>query len=349
MKLKIVLLSAVMALTCSYTAHAYEYDQEQTQKLIVNMIKDLGGHEAIRKNNGKTMRCTFGGTKKVSIVKQEPLTSYNGDYRNCREKDSIRDGLYEIVLNGNEIESSSSKRSINGELYDAAMEGNTVRVMELIKAKADVNYTENIQITEGGSIEEWSPLMSAVLAGKLDIVKALVKSGAWVNYLNSLAVNALWIAANKGELEIVRYLTKQGAYLNNRNNEDVTPLMAAAMNGHLEVVKFLLSSKAKLDLASKEGDTALMFALGQKHPEVARVLIDAGADVNIRNNSGLTALIIAASEGNEKLVQKLVEKKADISAKTSDGRTALDVARAKGLINIVELLEKAGGISDSSK
>lgn len=344
MKSKTILFTAFAAivLNAPVIVHGNEYNPEQTTKLIMEMIVDLGGHDAVRKNSGKTMRCSYGGTRKVSIAQKDSISTYNGDYRNCHEKDSIRDGLYEIVLNGDEIISSSSKRSINGELYDAAMEGNTVRVMELIKAKADVNYTENIQITEGGSIEEWSPLMSAVVAGKLDIVKALVKSGAWVNYLNSLAVNALWIAANKGELEIVRYLTKQGAYLNNRNNEDVTPLMAAAMNGHLDVVKFLLSSKAKLDLASKEGDTALMFALGQKHPEVARVLIDAGADVNIRNNYGLTALIIAASEGNEKLVQKLVEKKADISVKTSDGRTALDVARAKGLINIVELLEKAG-------
>ncbi|MBC8017787.1 MAG: ankyrin repeat domain-containing protein [Verrucomicrobia bacterium] len=340
MKLIIILLSAATALTCSYNAQAYEYDEQQTQKLIVGLIKDLGGHETISKNNGKLMRCSYGGTKKVSIVKQEPFTSYIGDYRNCREKDSIRDGLYEIMLNGNEIESSSSQRSINGKLFDAAMEGNTVRVMELIKAKADVNYTEAIQKTEGGSIEEWSPLMSAIVAGKLEIVKALVKSGAWVNYLNSMAVNALWIAANKGDLEIVRYLAKQGAYLNNRNNEDITPLMAAAMNGHLEVVRFLVASKAQLNFASNVGDTALMFALGQKHTEIARLLIDSGADVNIRNSSGLTALMIAVAEGNEELVHKLLEKKADISLKTSDGRTALDLARARGLTGIAELLEK---------
>lgn len=340
MKLKIILLSTVFALTCPFTAQAYEYNQEQTQKLIVDMIKDLGGHEAISRNNGKTMRCAFGGTKKVSIVKQEPLTSYSGDYRYCREKDSIRDGLYEIVLNGDEIESSSSKRSINGELFDAAMEGNTVRVMELIKAKADVNYTESISKTEGGSIEEWSPLMSAVVAGKMDIVKALVKSGAWVNYMNSLAVNPLWIAANKGDLEMIRFLASKGAHINNSNYENVTPLMTAAMNGHLEVVRFLISSKAKLNLVSKEGDTALMFALGQKHPEVASLLIEADADVNVRNKSGLTALIIAAAEGNEEIARKLLAKKADVTAKTNDGRTALDVALSKGYAGIAALFEK---------
>lgn len=340
MKLKTILFSTVIAMTCPLIVHANEYDQQQTQKLVFDMTKDLGGHDGVSKNNGKTIRCSFGGTKKISIIKQEPLTSYIGDYRNCREKDSIRDGFYEIVLNGNEIESSSSKRSINGELFDAAMEGNTLRVMELIKAKADVNYTENVRKTEGGSIEEWSPLMSAVVAGKLEIVRALVKSGARVNYLNSMAVNALWIAANKGDLEIVRYLSKQGAYLNNSNYEDVTPLMAAAMNGHFDVVRFLVASKAKLDLRHKEGDTALMFALGQKYTDIARFLIDSGANVNNRNHSGLTPLIIAVAEGNEEIVRKLLLKKADKSLKTNDGRTALDLAKTRGLGRIVELLEK---------
>lgn len=319
---------------------SYEYDQEQTQKLIESMIRDLGGHDGIARNSGKLTRCTYGGTRKVTIFRQEPLTKYTADYRNCREKDQIRDGLYEIVLNGNEIESSESKRSINGELLDAAMEGNTIRVMELIKAKADVNYTETIRRTDGGTIDDWSPLMSAVVAGKPDIARALVKAGAWVNYLNSMVVNALWIAANKGDLEMVRFLAGQGGYINNSNHEDVTPLMAAAMNGHLEVVRFLVKSKAHLDARNRDGDTALLFALGQKHNEVARLLIDAGADVNVRNRSGITALIIAAAEGNEEIVRKLLARKANASLKTVDGRTALDIAQARGLTGIVRLLEK---------
>lgn len=336
----IIYLSCAAILLMPDVSIAYEHDAEQTQKLIENMIRDLGGHNGISRNSGKLMRCTYGGTKKVTILRQALLTSYTADYRNCREKDLIRDGLYEIVLNGNEIESSESKRSINGELFDAAMEGNTIRVMELIKAKADVNYTEKIRNTDGGTIDEWSPLMSAVVAGKPDTVRALVKSGAWVNYMNSLAVNALWIAANKGELEIVKYLAGQGGYTNNSNYENVTPLMAAAMNGHLDVVRFLVRNRADLNAVNINGDSALIFAIGQKHDEVARLLIDAGADVNIRNVSGLTALIIAAAEGNEEITKKLLTCKADASVKTNDGRTALDVARARGLTRIVDLLEK---------
>lgn len=347
MKYKIILLSVVAAaaMNAPVFAHGYEYEQEETTKLMMDMIVDLGGHDAVRKNSGKTMRCSYGGTRKVSIVKRGSTTTYTGDYRNCREKGSVRDGFYEHVIDGNEIISSTSKRSSSGELFNAALQGDSNKVRKLIKAKADVNYTESIQNAEGGYIDEWTPLMSAVMAGSLDTVIQLVSAGAWVNYMNNMAVNSLWIAANKGNLEIVKYLTAHGAYINNSNSEDVTPLMAAAMNGHPDVVKFLTGAKANIDSVHKDGDTALMFAVAHNHTDIAHFLIDSGADINIRNKFGVTALMIAAAEANEDIAKKLLEKKADVAVKTNNGKTALDVARAKGLTRLVNLLEKAAGLA----
>ena len=344
MKLKTILLStlAAVALINPIVAHSYEYGQEETQKLITSMIRDLGGHDSIRPNSGKTMRCVYGGTKKVSILQKDGVTRYTAEYGNCRENSSIRDGIYEIVLQGDEIVTSRSRRSRNGDLFDAALAGNAGKVRELIKAKADVNYTESVRKAEGGGyIEEWTPLMSAVAAESLETVKTLVSAGAWVNYLNNMAVNALWIASNIGNTEIVRYLVKHGAYLNNSNKDNVTPLMTAVMNGHLEVVKILVASKAQLNLGHNDGDTALMIALAGGRTEIARLLVDAGADVNVRNHFGTTALHIAAAEGNLEMVNLLIKRKADLTARTDSGFTALDVAKAKGHTAIVELLEKA--------
>lgn len=341
--MRLVAAGAALALGLPAGARAYEYEQEATTKLMMEMIADLGGHDAVRVNSGKTVRCSYGGTRKVSIVKRGTTTTYRGDYRNCREEGSIRDGLYEIIFKGDEIVSSTSKRSVNGKLFDAAMEGNAAQVRKLIRAKADVNYTESVDNTDGGTIDEMSPLMVATMAGSLETVKLLVANGAWVNYLNSLAVNALWIAAHNGHPEIVRHLAKHGAYLNNSNFEDVTPLMAAAMNGHLPVVKFLVGARATLNAVHKDGDSALMFAVARKQTDVARFLIDAGADVNIRNRHGVTALLIAVAEENEEIAGKLLEKGADASARTTDGKSALDVARARGMTRLVTMLEEAGG------
>jgi len=337
----IPLFVVVAALWRLSPAFAYEYDAEETTRLMTEMIIDIGGHDAIGMNSGKTLRCANRGTKKITIIQKQGLTSYIGEYGNCQEKGNTRDGLYEIVLRGDEIVSSNSRRSKNGYLFDAAMEGNAGKLRELIKAKADVNYTESTSKIEAGNIDEWTPLMSAVVSGSLENVKQLVKAGAWVNYLNSAIVNAVWIAANKGQLEIVKYLVANGAYINNRNSEDVTPLMVAAMNGHLEIVKFLVASKADLDVVHKEGDSALMFALAQKHTEIARFLIDSEADINIRNKFGVSALMIAVAEGNEEMTGKLLDKNADIGVKTDKGLTPMDIAIAKGYSRIAELIKKA--------
>lgn len=344
MKTTRMLVAAGVAIALNFTseAHCYQINQDATTKRMMEMIVDLGGHDAVRKNSGKLMRCADGGTRKVAIVKRGTTTTYRGDYRTCREGGSVRDGIYEIVFKGDEIVSSTEQRSIDGQLFDAAKEGNAARVRKLLKARADVNHTESIYLADGGSVDELSPLMAATMAGSLDTVKALVAGGAWVNYLNSMAVNSLWIAAHNGNLEIVKHLAAHGAYLNNSNSEDVTPLMAAAMNGHLEVVKFLVGKKVRIDAVHKEGDSALMFAVARGHTDIARFLIDAGADVNIRNAFGVTALIIAAAEGNEEVARTLLEKKADTSLRTANGLTALDVARAREMHSVADLLEEQG-------
>lgn len=344
MKTTMLLVSAGVALALNDPAAVlgYEASQDATTKRMMEMIVDLGGHDAVRKNSGKLMRCADGGTRKVAIVKRGITTTYRGDYRTCREGDSVRDGIYEIVFNGDEIVSSTEERSIDGQLFDAAKEGNAAKVRKLLKARADVNHAESIPLADGGSVDELSPLMAATMAGSLDTVKALVAGGAWVNYLNSMAVNSLWIAAHNGNLEIVKHLAAHGAYLNNSNSEDVTPLMAAAMNGHLEVVKFLVEKKVRIDAVHKEGDSALMFAVARGHTDIARFLIDAGADVNIRNAFGVTALIIAAAEGNEEVARTLLEKKADTTLRTANGLTALDVARAREMHSVADLLEEQG-------
>ncbi|CAG0946517.1 ankyrin repeat domain-containing protein [Geobacter sp.] len=340
---RLLFIGVAMLLQCAAFAHGYEYGAEDTTRLMTEMITDIGGHDAVRANNGKILRCTHRGTKKITIVQKDGLTRFTAEYGNCQENGKTRDGVYEVVLRGDEIVSSTSRRSKNGHLFDAAMNDDAGKVRELIKAKADVNYTESTSRIEGVPIDEWTPLMSAAVSGNLDIVKQLVAAGAWVNYMNSLAVNAVWIAANNGKLDVVKYLVRHGAYIDNRNKEDVTPLMAAAMNGHLEVVRFLIDVKANLDLVHNDGngDTALMFALANGHTAIARYLVEAGANVDIRNKFGVDALHIAAAEGNTDGMKILIEHNADLTARIASGMTALEIARAKGHTAVAETIEKA--------
>lgn len=326
-------LCAVLITSLSLQAVAKELPAE-AQKFL----DDLGTPEMQQKNNGKIVRCLYGGTRLISISLLGDATIFSGDYNNCRERDSTRDGYFEVMVRNGEVVGHSSKRSANGELFDAVQAGDTTKAKALIRNKADVNYTESIATTEGGSIDGWTPLMSAAMTGNADMVRLLVKAGAWVNYLNSHVVNALWLAAGSGNLKVVKLLVKNKAYVNNRNVEGVTPLMNAARNGHYSVAEYLVKAKADMNLVHKDGDSALMFALANGHGDIARLLIDAGAPVNIQNKFGVTALMIAVAEQNEEAVRLLVQNKADRTAKTDAGKSALEIAIAKGNNKIIELL-----------
>ncbi|MBC7962577.1 MAG: ankyrin repeat domain-containing protein [Steroidobacteraceae bacterium] len=335
MRLHHVLATILITFFCTQ-AYAGELPNE-AQK----MLDDLGATSMQQKNNGKLFRCLHGGTKRVSVSTLGDAVIFTGDYNYCREPGSMRDGFYEIMVRNGEIIGKSSKQSINGELFDAVQNDDIVKVRDLVERKADVNYFENISGGDQKKIDGWTPLMWAASKGNFEMVTLLLKSGAWINYLNSDVLNAVWIASANGHLGTVKKLVANRAFINNRNIEDVTPLMVAAMRGHHDVVKYLLDSKADINFVHKEGDSALMFALAHRHTNIAGLLIDYGADINIRNRFGVTALIIAAAEGNEEITRILLDKKADITPKTESGMTALDIAVAKGYSKIEKLIKHA--------
>jgi ankyrin repeat protein len=304
------------------------------------MLDDLGAPAIQQRNNGKTLRCVHGGTKTIRVSPLGGATVFSGDYNNCREPGLTRDGYREIIVQDGELVGQSEKRSVNGELFDAVIAGDTDKVRRLIRKKADVNYAEQISITDGEIVYGWTPLMSAAMQGNLPVVQMLVKAGAWINYMNSMAGSALLMAANNGNLDIVAFLIANRAYVNNSNSEGITPLMAASMGGHAAVVKALINAKADLNAVHKDGDSAMMFALAHGQSEIARILIDHGATINLQNKFGVTPLIIAAAEGNEGLVKTLLEKGADVTRKDDGGRTAADIAAINGNTAIIRLLNR---------
>jgi ankyrin repeat protein len=317
-----------------------DYVDENASNIVKNMLFDIGG-QTESKNNGKKTNCINGGSKKVSIVKTGEETTYTGEYLYCREGGTTRDGIYKVVAVAGMVLSSESRRSKNGELFDAARVGDVKKVKNAIKSKADVNYAESIDIADGVTINGWTPLMMAVTSRSLEVVKLLVSAGASVNYLNSQAFNAVKLAVDIDRIDMVKYLAEHGAYINNSNYEGATPLMSASVNGNYDIAKYLLSLHADLNSRQKDGDSALMFAVARGHVKLAFFLIDSGANVNIQNRFGISALIIAAAEGNAEIVNKLIDSKADLTAKTDTGKTALDIAVDKKHTAIVELLRKA--------
>lgn len=309
---------------------------------VMSMIVDLGGQDNIKKNSGKTLKCSSRGSKKVTVVKKRDETKYAAVYLNCRENGTVKDGIYEITVTGNNIVQSEPKRTINGQLFDALASKDLKKVKKLIKAGADVNYTEALSLNDGTEIAEWTPLMLAIMTRNLEAVRILISAGAWVNYMNGNGFNALWLASDVGKLDIVKYLTDHGGYINNSNKDNITPLMNAAANGYYEIAEFLISRHANLNSRHKDGDTALMIAIGRGHNKVAELLLKSGADVQNKNIYGISALLIAAAEGNVEMTKALLERKADATISSESGKTPLSIATEKKHTKVIELLEAVG-------
>ncbi|GMI34642.1 hypothetical protein TeGR_g8411 [Tetraparma gracilis] len=185
-------------------------------------------------------------------------------------------------------------------MVDAAKEGDTKMVRELLAAGADVNHTK-----EGD--EATTALYKAAARGHLEAAQALIDAGAdvekgrtddgdtplqvayrknkksVVEYLKSvgaqMGLDALVDAAEKGDAKKVRELLAAGADVNHtkEGNDGMTALFKAARAGHLEVVKALVGAKANVNKPADNGFTPLKWATARKHTPVVEYLKSVGA------------------------------------------------------------------------
>ncbi len=110
---------------------------------------------------------------------------------------------------------AQKKQTPKIDIHTAVLNGDIQAVKQHITAKSDLNVKEK----SGGS----TPLISAALFGKTEIVKLLIDAGALLNV---------------------------------QNNEGSTALITASFFCHPEIVKILLAKKADKTIKNNYGSTA---------------------------------------------------------------------------------------------
>lgn len=148
----------------------------------------------------------------------------------------------------------------------------------------------------------------------------------------------LLVAAGKGELELVKAMLDSGADPNMTDRKGLTPLMYAARKDEPEVIKLLLARGADIDAKDKSGWSALMVAIKKDHPEMARMLLEHGANPHIVDPTGWNALNLAAVEGYHEVARALLDYGVDVNARNVDKKTALMMAAKSGNPDTVEVL-----------
>jgi ankyrin repeat protein len=193
---------------------------------------------------------------------------------------------------------------------------------------------KNKNALSGQNRVDTRPIIAAVKADKLEIVKILLAHGADINARNYFQETALHYAAKKGNLNMIIYLIDRGAEINVADTAGNTPLTAVLTYGktigdqnNLNIIKLLIEKGADLNVKTASGETPLIIAIKKcfDKPELPQLLIAKGADVNFKNINGDTPLHISASNNNLKLVLLLIDSGADINVKNNNYETPLDV------------------------
>ena len=187
-------------------------------------------------------------------------------------------------------------------------------------------------------------IIKAAQEGNIEAVKQHLAAGADVNAKDENGWTPLNSAAVKGRNQIVKLLIEKGADLNAG-----TPLISAATDGHMEVIELLIANGADVNAKANDqlGGTALHMTANLGHKKVVELLVAAGADVNAKMLHGMTPLHFAAN--NKGIAKFLIDKGADVNAKLNDGphngSTPLDFANVPNLGDpeIANLLRKHGG------
>lgn len=140
---------------------------------------------------------------------------------------------------------------------------------------ADFLYKAGADIELGAS----TPLMEASQEGHLDLVRYLLKMGAFVNAVTTTGDTALTYACENGHTDVAELLLMANAELEHESEGGRTPLMKAARSGHLSTVEFLLEKGADVNRTTSNNDhTPLSLACGSGHQGVVDVLLQNGAD-----------------------------------------------------------------------
>jgi ankyrin repeat protein len=166
---------------------------------------------------------------------------------------------------------------------------------------------------------KWTPLHAALLYGRVDITRWLLKNGADSNARTSggSGWTPLHIAVHSMEVESILALLEHNADINTQCTEGRTPvyeaisLFASFPEGMVvDIVRRLLEHGADTNICDHRHSTALHQASSRGWLEVARLLIQYGANVDEKDRKGRTPLQIASTEGYDNITKLLLEHSA---------------------------------------
>jgi ankyrin repeat protein len=346
----------------------------QVSRILYSFLQDVGFFlyhpQAKNKQQRRFIRnasSSFEALKSISEFNDKFKEKYsrffdtNGNIDFTRQDSDLRCYTELVLRDGQSIDAVKKQLDRNKDvirqgltfLHLAVRYGHFQAVKYLVETGHFINFK---------SLSGATPLLFAVEADEMDIVKLLLKHKAD----SSLALTAdsnnhgplgiyrgdypLHAAVKLGKIKIVQALIEAGADINARNAIGATPLLLAVAKDHVEVAKCLLQNGADLYLAIthltenselKKGDNAFIAAIKRGYKKMLAALFK-DPDQSIYAEDIESPLHCAVIEGKIESVQTLIELGADVNLPTKAGNTLLQLAKRKGFNEIAEKLIESG-------
>jgi ankyrin repeat protein len=180
-------------------------------------------------------------------------------------------------------------------IYDAASKGFDHQVSAMIAAGTNPNVR---------SVEGATPLLIAVVNGRLSTVKLLLAHGADPNEPNAKGDAPLAYAVSKNLPDVAEALIAGGALVDKKSSDGTTPIMLAVKNDNPAMIAILVAHGASLS-AKSSGGSPLMVALRMGRIDLLQNLLRQGVDPNEPDESGQTPIEFATYANRPDLVSAL--------------------------------------------
>jgi ankyrin repeat protein/uncharacterized membrane protein len=179
--------------------------------------------------------------------------------------------------------------------------------------------------------KDWTtPLMVAALFDRPAVTAMLLSNGADPTLANKAGVTALAIAERRGAQDVANLLMSKLPKGSGPSQEEA--LLSAIQNDDAKTVKDLLKKGASPDgdNITNKATLPLVLAAFRDEAAVVSLLLKAGGNVNLADSKGTTPLMASILAKDQRLAASLVAAGADLNAKDKNGVSAAALARAHG-------------------
>lgn len=215
-----------------------------------------------------------------------------------------------------------SGSTLDQELINATLQGDTNRIEYLLKNGANIN---------GRDVEGMSSLMYAVKSTDLTLINGLLEYGADPNLQDNDGWTASMHAVRQNDGKVMRLLARFKADFDLLNFQGFSPLGLAVQGNRSNVAVAMLDSGAKPSVVMGDsGYTPLIIAAKVGNKVMAQTLLQYGAKPDEQNAGGFTALMLAAARNDVDIVLLLIKAGANINLMSVGGKTALKIAEEEG-------------------